>query len=124
MGAGAEVGALGHHHPLPQVDGADVVTDHLGPKAGLGGHGEVPGGPDAGTAVHVTTGGQLCPEAAQQPGAPGVQGRRGGAKQQQIGELPEGPGQAIGEGKAGLAVGIPGPLQGVMNGAVHGWPVP
>ena len=88
VAAGAKVGALGHNNPFTQNHRRHRVADHARAEAGLGGHLQVPWGPDASIAVDVAAGSNAGTEAAQQPAAPGVQLRWRGAKQQQPDHLP------------------------------------
>ena len=99
--AGAEVGTLRYHHPFTELNRRHGVADHARADAGLGSHHQIPWSPDAGIAVNVATGSDTGTEATQQPAAPGVQGRRRGAEQQQPHQLPGQTGQAIAAAKTG-----------------------
>lgn len=104
--AGAQVGTLRYDYPFTELNQSHGVAVHARADAGLGGHHQIPGSPDAGVAVDVAPGGNACPEATQQPAAPGVQGRRRGAEQQQPHQLPGQTGQAIAAAKTGALLRI------------------
>jgi len=101
VAAGAEVGTLGHDNPFAQHHRRHRVADHARAEAGLGGHLQVPGGPDAGIAVDVASGCDAGTEAAQQPAAPGVQRRRRRPEEKHVHQLPGEPGQAVAAAEAG-----------------------
>lgn len=88
VAAGAEMHPLRHHRSLSQAHRSHGVADHTPTEGGVIGHLEIPGSPDLHIVVNEARRANACPEAAQQPAAPGVQGGRRGSEQHQPGDLP------------------------------------